>query len=86
MGFCAVSSIRKFSSQPEGSIQIHHDQDRSRWVTSCYVGGEVKLYDSMYQKGKGISLEKQLIAVYGETAARLPKGGGVLGIATGGNK
>ena len=69
--FCAVSSIRKFSFQPEESIQIHHDQDRSHWVTSCYVGGEVKLYDSMYQKGKGISssLEKQLKAVYGETVA-----------------
>ena len=36
--FYAVSSIRKFSSQPEGSIQIHHDQDRSHWATSCYVG------------------------------------------------
>ena len=54
------SQSKPFTPQPEGSIQIHHTSNH--WVTSCYLDGEVKLYDFLYCRKDGIpkELEQQL--------------------------
>ena len=58
------SQSKPFTPQPEGSIQIHHTSNH--WVTSCYLDGEVKLYDFLYCRKDGIpkELEQQLRTVY----------------------
>lgn len=49
-------------------IQIHHDPERAHWVTSCYINGTVKLYDSLSCKILCSALEKQLKTLYGSLA------------------
>lgn len=64
------SQSKPFTPQPEGSIQIHHTSNH--WVTSCYLDGEVKLYDFLYCRKDGIpkELEQQLRTVYQKAATK----------------
>ena len=64
------SERKCFSSQPEGSIQIHHSINH--WVTSCYLDGKVKLYDFLYDRKDGLpeELQQQLKAIYSNAASK----------------
>ena len=57
-------TVKAFTPQLEESIQIHHTSNH--WVTSCYLDGEVKLYDFLYSRKDGIpeELQQQLRTVY----------------------
>ena len=63
------SKSKGFSPQPEGSIQIHHSFNH--WVTSCYLDGNVKLYDFLYDRKDGLpeELQEQLKMMYRNTAS-----------------
>ena len=63
------SKSKGFSPQPEGSIQIHHSFNH--WVTSCYLDGNVKLYDFLYDRKDGLpeELQEQLKMIYRNTAS-----------------
>ena len=66
---CNKSKSKGFSPQPEGSIQIHHSFNH--WVTSCYLDGNVKLYDFLYDRKDGLpeELQEQLKTMYRNTAS-----------------
>ena len=64
------SQSKPFTPQLEESIQIHHTSNH--WVTSCYLDGEVKLYDFLYSRKDGIpeELQQQLRTVYKRAATK----------------
>ena len=66
---CNKSKRKGFSPQPEGSIQIHHSFNH--WVTSCYLDGNVKLYDFLFDRKAGLceELQQQLKTIYRNTAS-----------------
>ncbi len=78
--FRAVSKHR-FTPQTQGSIQLHHSQEARHWVTSCYLDGEVMVYDSLPPTAKKFpaDIEEQLRALYtaaasdGELAVTVPR-------------
>lgn len=60
-------------------IQIHHDPERAHWVTSCYINGTVKLYDSLSCKILSSALEKQLKTLYCSLADSRTESSGAIG-------
>ena len=63
------SKVKPFSPQPEGSIQLLHSTNH--WVTSCYLDGEIKLYDFLYDRKNGLpqELQQQLTTIYRNAAS-----------------
>ena len=64
---------RGFKPAEEGSIQILHCGDNfTHWVTTCFMEGQVLLYDSLGQTKASLTpeLEEQIVALYGTTAGQ----------------
>ena len=69
-----------FKPAEEGSIQVLHCGDNyQHWVTTCFMEGQLLLYDSLGQAKATLTpgLKKQIIELYGTTAGE----GGVLHVA-----
>ena len=58
---------------------LHCGDDYQHWVTTCFMEGQVLLYDSLGQAKTTLTpgLKKQVIELYGTTAGE----GGVLNVA-----
>ena len=68
-----------FKPAEEESIQVLHCGDYQHWVTTCFMEGQVMLYDSLGKAKATLTpeLKRQIIELYGTTAGD----GGDLNIA-----
>ncbi|XP_071970239.1 uncharacterized protein [Engystomops pustulosus] len=64
---CVVAELGYKPVSGPSSVQIHHDEQRRHWFTSCFRDGRILIADSMY---RSLSLEgkTQLIELYSQVA------------------
>ena len=60
-----LSQTKSFQQMGEGSIQIHHDNNRKHWVTSTMRTNEVIVYDSKSICGISEDIKEQIKQIYG---------------------
>ncbi|KAM4043623.1 uncharacterized protein ACNLHF_013857 [Anomaloglossus baeobatrachus] len=53
-------------SVQKNAVQIHYDEERVHWLTTCFKNGEILVADSINRRKLSLSIRQQIINMYGE--------------------